>query len=230
MNFTKTLIYTFLGTIFLSSCYKYPDVSIQNEALDMTVTLGDESTNFSQFTTFTFEDTIRLVRIVNGDQVQSDSIVDPSSASYILNQLKLKMEAFGYTYTADTALADLVLISHAIDITSEGSGVDCYNPGYWWGYYPYPGYGWGYPGWGYPSYGYPWYGGCYSYEYFNRRGTLIWELFDKKNFNGSQIESVWVASIIGVLNESGNFNKYTRIDRGINEAFIQSSYLDISSN
>ncbi|MCB0478944.1 MAG: DUF4136 domain-containing protein [Crocinitomicaceae bacterium] len=231
MNVFKTLILTFLGAVVLGSCYKYPDVSIQNEALDMTITIGDDSRDYTQYTYFTFEDTIRLVRIVNGDQVESDSIINPSDASYIMNELRKKMEAYGYTYTTDTALADVVFIAHAMDITSEGSGVDCYNPGYWWGYYPtYPSYGWGYPGWGYPGYGYPWYGGCYSYEYFSRRGTLIWDLFDKKNFNGTQIESIWVGSIIGVLNESGNYNKFTRIDRGINEAFIQSPYLDISSN
>lgn len=226
MRALKTLLFAALIGGFVTSCYKYPDVSITNEQLDMTITIGDKTHDFTQYSTFTIEDTIRLVKIVNGDQVESDSILPASDAAHIVTELRQKMEAYGYVYTADTTGADLVLIAHATDVTSEGSGVDCYNPGYWWGYYP----GWGYPGWGYPGYGYPWYGGCYSYEYFSRRGTVVWELFDLKNFDGSQIEVKWTGSIIGVLNESGNLNKFTRIDRAINEAFIQSPYLDISSN
>lgn len=226
MKVFKFLTMTLLASTVLVSCYKYPDVSVDNEALDMTITLGDDSHDFSQYTYFTYEDTIRLVKIVNGDQIESDSILAPSDANHIMTELRSKMEAHGYTYTADTALADLILVAHAMDVTSEGSGLDCYYPGYWWGYYP-PGWGWG----GYPGYGYPWYGGgCYSYDYFSRKGTVVWDLFDKKNFDGTTLQSVWLGSVIGVLNETGNLNKFTRIDRAINEAFIQSPYLDISSN
>lgn len=226
MKVLKTLTLAILGGIFLNSCYKYPDVSVNNEALDMTITLGDSTHDYTQYTYFTVEDTIRLVKLVNGDQIESDSILPAADAAHIMGELRQKMEAYGYTYTTDTSLVDLVLVAHAMDITQEGSGLDCYYPGYWWGYYP-PGWGWG----GYPGYGYPWYGGgCYSYSYFSRKGTVVWDLFDRKNFDGQTLQSIWVGAVVGVLNESGNLNKFTRIDRGINEAFIQSRYLDISSN
>lgn len=222
MKAIKISVLALIGSFLVSSCYKYPDVSVSNEALDMTVTLADENHDFSQYNYYTVYDTIRLVKIKNGDQVESDSIINPSDAAHILGEIADKMDAYGYTYTADTSLADLVIVAHAMDVTQEGSGLNCYDPGYWWGYYP-PGWGWG----GYPGYGYPWYGGgCYSYSYFSRRGTIIWDLFDIRNFDGQTLNSVWVGAVIGVLNESGNLNKFTRIDRGINEAFIQSPYLD----
>jgi hypothetical protein len=223
-SFKKTILFSSL-LVLLASCYKTPE-DINNDDLDMTITIGDKTRNFTQYNTFTVDDTIKLVKILNGGTVESDSVMGDSDAAYIMNELIKKMNTFGYTYTADTSLADLHIIAHAMDVISEGSGVDCYDPGYWYGY----GGGYYYPGWGYPSYGYPWYGGCYSYSYFNRKGTIIWDLFDRKNHNGTQIEVVWTASIIGVLNESGNLNKYSRIDRGINEAFLQSPYLDKSSN
>ena len=226
MKALKIVFLSGLLSFLATSCYKYPDVSVQNEELDMTVTIGDKNRDFNQYSTFYIQDTIRLVKILNGEQVESDSILPMQDANHITGELRQKMEAYGYVFTADTSMADLIIIAHATDVTSEGTGLNCYYPGYWWGYNP----GWGYPGWGYPGYGYPWYGGCYPYSYFSRRGTVVWELFDRKNFNGSQIEVAWTGSMIGVLNETGNMNKYTRIDRAINEAFIQSPYLDISSN
>lgn len=226
MKTLKISLVSIVSSILLFSCHKYPNVSVDNEALDMTVTIGDEGRNFSQYNTFTISDTIRLVKILNNEQVESDSVLNSNDAAYVVAELRKKMTSYGYTYTADTSAADLHLIAHVVDVTAEGGGVNCHHPGHWWGYYP----GWGYPGWGYPGYGYPWYGGCYSYSFFNRRGTLVWDMFDRKNFDGSQIEVVWTASIVSVLNKDVNTNIYNRIDRGINEAFSQSKYLDKTTN
>ena len=119
MKVLKSLSLLFLGGILLSSCYKYPDVSVNNEALDMTITLGDSTHNFTQYQYFALEDTIRLVRLENGDQIESDSIVDASDAAHIMGELRQKMEAYGYTYTTDTAQADLILVAHAMDVLKK---------------------------------------------------------------------------------------------------------------
>ena len=92
MRALKTLLFAAVVGLVLNSCYKYPDVSITNEQLDMTVTIGDDTEDYTQFSTFTIEDTIRLVKIVNGDQVESDSILNNQDANHITGELRQKME------------------------------------------------------------------------------------------------------------------------------------------
>ena len=85
------------------------------------------------------------------------------------------------------------------------------------GYYPY----------------YPSYGGCYGYEYFNRKGTIIVDMFDLKNFTpgpGAQIHVPWFGAIVAALGENKSSNLNSRLDRGISEMFDQSKYLDITTN
>jgi len=95
---------------------------------------------------------------------------------------------------------------------------------YWysyWGYYP--GWGYWYPGWGgwYP--GYPWYPGYVS-SYST--GSLIVEMLDTEAFV-EQNESpgmVWAGIVNGLLTNS-TANTRARLDKQINQLFVQSTYL-----
>ncbi|MBL0342768.1 MAG: hypothetical protein IPP71_18890 [Bacteroidetes bacterium] len=102
-----------LGSMFillvvsvLSGCY--PDGPGYVEEYDVVYTNHDENFNFSGKRFYAIPDSV--VR-VNGAVLQGDPLefVRPQYGNAIIERLKTNMLAQGYTLTADTSIADLIL-------------------------------------------------------------------------------------------------------------------------
>lgn len=101
--------------------------------------------------------------------------------------------------------------------------------------YPYPSYWW----WGYPSYWDPYYWGSYwvgwdysfpiSYSY--SENSLLGEMVDltARQEKGSKLNVVWNMYINGEVSGYRHFDS-NRMQRGIDQAFYQSRYLNRNTN
>ena len=141
-----------------------------------------------------------------------------------ISELVKNFDARGYERITDTTLPepDVMVVVTAIKIKNyQVYGGYPWYPYWGWGwgwykstnYYGYPGYGWGYPY--YPSY-------VTSYE----TGTVVWDMFDPDNVDEEEeiIYVEWTGAINGVLGSSVSSTE-DRITTGINQAFVQSPYI-----
>ena len=199
----------------LSGCY--PDKIDYVDEYDMASTMYDEKADFSNFTSFHVIDTIMHVT----DDDEDDPNLDRENDEFILNLVRQNMLDLGYTEMTETDSLnrpDLELLVMAM--TSDYYTYYSYWNSYW-GYYP--GWGYWYPGGGYyPGYpGYP--GGGYYNSYST--GTLAIEMLDTKAEVGEEDVRpgvVWVGLVDGLLTSGSSQN---RLDKQINQLFIQSPYL-----
>lgn len=189
--------------ILLQACFPFGPEDIED--FDIVGTFYDENINFSTFTTYAMPDTIAKVEnsSVSSEQGQYDAL--------ILSQVAANMGAAGYTRVDDPDQADLLLT--IVISRGESRLDDTYDYGDYYGD-RYDGYGTG---------GYYYTGSDYQLE----TGTVLMNLANLKDQNGSTRPSIWVGIINGITEQSFT-NTNRRLIELINQAFAQSMYLGTS--
>ncbi len=200
----------------LSGCY--PDKLDYVDEYDLAGTLYDEGADFQSYATFHVVDTV----IHLTEDGKDDPNLNREHDEFILETIRQNMLDYGYTQVASPDSLNRPDVELLVQVTSQ----DFYTYySYWYNYWGwYPGWGWWYPpGWGgwYP--GYPWYPGYIS-SYST--GTLIVEMLDTE-IQPEPLDRpgmVWAGVINGLL--SGNVqNTRARLDKQLNQLFVQSPYL-----
>jgi Domain of unknown function (DUF4136) len=196
--------------LLLFGCSPNPAEDLSAEETDMVITRKDTAYNYQKDSLYAILDFV--LEILPDTIIPSDIQLDRD----MIQEVRDQMAAYGYRET-DTNDLNLNVALVMTKFTIENSGA--VNGGYWFGY---PGY-WnpwfvGYPGtgWYYPGYTY-----VYSYE----TGSVILAMFDWPKRDEQYQVPVWEAGLRGVLSSNPN-NNSTRALWGINQAFVQSPYLD----
>ena len=200
-----------LAVLILScviSCRKTPDTSQLTNKF-VVITNRDPNANFSSFKTYYISDTVAYISNTPG----ADSIIVGAVAASLVNAVKTNMNARHYTPVARTANPDLGLKLTAIKQLNAGV---VYPPGWWGGYWGYPGYCY----WGcYPPY-YP-----YPVAYAYNVGDVILEMIDVKNSGANHnLTRIWIMEAGGVLSSTSQTNVDLSVS-AINQAFTQSPYI-----
>lgn len=187
------------------SCYPG---SVTTTELDSVLTKYDPEFDFGRFQTFHLPDTI----IVIGDP---DREVNNKFDDEILEEVRLNLLALGWSEEEDVDQADVVV---TVEKTRDDLLVG-WNPCCWCGYWCwYPGWPW--PGGGYyPGYGW---GGTIVYSY--PVGTVFITMFDGEDTEDMEVDAPWGASFTGLVVGTDS-QIAARIERAIDQAFEQSSYL-----
>lgn len=197
----------------IASCYPTSgDVFVSD--LDTVTTAFDNKVDFSGNSTYEFADSVIHLDIDG----KGDSTITRSADATIIGAIRSNMSNYGYTEIAPGGTSDIQLIVYVV--TNQNFGVYTSYP-WWnnWGYWP----GWGCcgPGWGW---GYGW-STVYSYQV----GTLVVQMVDEGAANGGDqtVPTYWVAAANGLLQGSGE-SLDKRVKRAIDQAYVQSPYLDVS--
>jgi hypothetical protein len=200
--------------LVLGACY--PGEITDVEQTDVVLTVHRD-TDFSKYSTYSMPDSVVDVCENSGDPECENAIdIDHSYDAEILGQVAAGFESYGYQripidQVDATHLPDVfVLVSvSATERTSVAVWWPWWDWGYWW-----PGWG---PGWG-P--GYP----AVSIKRWEQ-GTLDISMIDPRDVDPDQqvFRVQWEAVLTGVMSSSG-FSTL-RVDRGIEQAFDQSTYL-----
>lgn len=213
---------TYLAAIvfMLSACY--PGGAEYTSDTDIVLTNYNDAYDFGAQKTYFMSDSIQHL-VDDGETVSNTYDKD------ILNALANNFEARGYTRVqpADSTnpgpQPDFSVVITALETTTTTvyGGYPWYGGwggGWYWKkkdtqYYGYPGYGWGYPY--YPTY-------VTSYT----TGTVVWDMFDPDNVDddGEIIYVDWTGAINGLTGSSVSSTK-SRIENNINQAFLQSTYI-----
>lgn len=206
----KTTMGILLGLIGIISCRKTPDYD-QLSSNFVVNTSYDTAINFHNFKTFYISDTIAYY---SSDPNNTDTILYDSVAQQLVGTVLQRMEQYGYTLVGKGSNPDLGLNLGLVKNVSAG----VIYPG-WWDGWP----GWWYPpywGWDYPYY-YPW-----SYVYYITTGSVVLDMVDLKDASDDRkLEVLWNATSAGGLTSNSNSN-LTLAKQALNQAFIQSPYLD----
>jgi len=191
-----------LATTVLMSCEiggaEYTD------EMDIVATTYDVECDFASKGTYSLPS--QVVKIT-GDVNDPPEFLKPIYGDPILAQIRLNMDALGYTEEPISDLVDIQVLPAAWTSTTIVGG---YWGGYYCWYYPYYcGGGWYYPY--YPTYS--------SYT----TGTLVINMVDPKQESGDgNRRLIWTGAMNGLLSGSYEIN---RVKNGIDQAFRQSSYL-----
>ncbi len=206
-----------LGITLLQGCY--PNESISSDQSDIVATGYNDSVDFTSLSTYFMEDTVYPI-VAEDEEAERVKYQDE-----ILSNMATNMANMGYTRLteADTAqVPDVIILLSALQTTNTSVG--------WW--YPYyPGWGWGgYPGWGwggYPGYYPPYYYPPNYYVTSYTTGTLKMEMLNLNDYDiieGDTLARIyWHGALHGVMTSS---NVTNRINKGMNQAFTQSPYLN----
>jgi hypothetical protein len=191
------------------ACRKTPDTSQLTNKF-VVITNRDPTITFSNYKTFTISDTVAYI----SNTPSADSIITGAAAAALVNAVKTNMTSRHYTFVPrSTNNFDLGIKITAIKQLNAGV---VYPPGWWWGYWGYPGYCY----WGcYPPYtGYPI---AYAYNV----GDLIVEMIDVKNAGSNHsLKRIWIQEAGGVLSSTSQTNLDLSV-QAINQAFTQSPYI-----
>ena len=208
-------VFVFLaGILLFTSCEKDPDMSELDS--DFTVyTQYDEAANFASASTYYLPDSI----LTTGSGMKAVYWKDDNAQS-LLAQVASEMALRGYVRTEEKAEADLGLQLTYVESTTQVSG--------WVG-----GSGWGWDSWWYPGFWGPYYGMGWSYgfpvSYSYSTGSMVMEMVDLRNTPADTTEQVqlpviWQAVSSGLLSSNAHLN-LTLVERAIDQAFTQSSYI-----
>jgi hypothetical protein len=204
----------------LGACYPGDISSVEETDVVLTVHSGND---FSGYSTYAMPDTVIDV-CENADDPECDNAldIDHSYDTEILAQISSRMQSYGYQRVPidqvnESNLPDLFMIV-TVSATERTSATVWWPWWGWGGWWP----GWG-PGWG-P--GYP----AVSVTRWNQ-GTLEMTLIDPLDTDpDQQIFNVqWDGTLSGVLSRADAPIDTNRIDRGIQQAFDQSAYLDTTN-
>jgi Domain of unknown function (DUF4136) len=203
-NVFHILMLLFLATS-MAGCY--PDGPDSIDEYDIVYTNYDDQFVFSGKPTYAMPDSV--VKITGAASTgEPIEFVNQTYGKIICDRIKSNMASRGYTLVNNPSQADLVLFPSALEVTNITYYYD------YWGYY----YGWYYPGGGYY---YPYYPTVTTYT----TGSLIMTIADIKNVNPSgKNKVVWLGIINGLL-EGSSTDFPGRINKSIDQAFTQSTYL-----
>jgi len=204
----KTTFFIFV-TALMVSCYPSGPETV--DELDLVLTTHEAAFNFGAANTFALPSKIPEItgNIVAGDPPE---FLNDAQAKQVLDRIRQNMIARGYTEVQTNA--DLVIPVAVMSTTTL-----VYYCDYWWNYWGW----WGY----YPIY--PGYGGCYypsGYAYTT--GTVLISMIDDAHEDGkpeTAVNGVWAAAINGLLDGS-DASTSARVDKGIDQAFAQSVYIN----
>lgn len=199
------------AALLLAGCY--PGGAETVEDLDSVTTQHDPSASFSTLRTYALPDTIQEVASTGGQPLPMDHSYD----TRILARVEANLDAIGLRRVdpaTETADVDVLVTFTATRYTE---------------YTSYPFYDvW--PGWdGFDGYDASWgiaYPGSSGSATVLDAGSLRMEMLDQRTANPStrQLTAIWTASVDGVL-AGDNASIVQRIEKGIDQAFAQSSYL-----
>lgn len=186
---------SFTLSLLLTSCYPGGDITVSET--DVVTTFRNEEADFATKQTYAMPDSVTV--IADEDEPAE---VDPEVEQTILSAIERNMELSGFDLITTPDQADVLVVPMATSNRWVGGG--CYPP-YWdWWYY--------YPGW------------CYPYYYTYKTGTLFIIMVDPEHAEDDSIENaLWVSAINGMLSSSSE--TAVRVDRDIDQAFVQSPYL-----
>jgi hypothetical protein len=233
--FSRLMAIGVVLSLLMTACYNYDDETTVDD-LDITLTYYDTSFNFQQYTTFAIRDSVGLIEDNMSDSDEADFYKPGGASDQVRDMVIEQFTSLGYTQVENDDDFDfgINLVVAIVNNTYTA------YPGWWYGYYDYYYYYWG--GW-YPYYPYyPW-GGYYSYTY--QSGTILIEMADGQSIRDyrawadgkteNEIENAdpddvpdvyfrWQGLINGV---AGTYTTYdgSRVEKGIDEAFAQSPYL-----
>lgn len=213
----KTLIkFAFISGLAIALTGCYPGGVETTTDTDLVYTNYDPEYNFAGVQTYYIGDTIRHF-------VDEGDTPDTKYDSEILNDIKSNLDALGWQeFNLNDTIAgskpDIVVVTSILVTTTY----DIY-------YYPYWGYGWYWKATGnmdYYNYGwyYPWYGTSYVTSYTT--GTIAMIMYDPDMVDDeNQLIKLNWAGILNGLAGSSAADAIPRIERGIDQAFLQSPYL-----
>lgn len=182
------------------------------DELDLVYTNHDANFDYKSRTTFSLPDSI--VKITGDrltDTTKDVTFLDNVYAAPILASIRSNMISRGWKEVKKDENPDVVLLP---SVTTTTNIYYYYSYYYYWGwYYPYYPYG----GWYYPYYPTT----VTSY----RTGSLFIQMSSPKTLTPTdQVPVVWTAIFNGML-EGGTSYVTSRVQSSINQAFIQSPYL-----
>ncbi len=203
--------------LVLGACYPGDISSVEETDVVLTIHNGND---FSGFSTYAMPDTVIDV-CENSDDPECENAldIDHSYDDQILAQVAARMQGYGYQripidQVDENNLPDLFMLVTVSATERTSASV-------WW-----PWWGWGgwWPGWG------PGWGPGYPVVSVTRwdQGTLEMTLVDPTDTDPDQeiFNVQWDAILTGVLSTRDGPINTGRIDRGIQQAFDQSTYLN----
>jgi Domain of unknown function (DUF4136) len=204
MKILKVLSLTAI-VFLLTQCY--PEGPEYIDELDLVYSNYDPATDFTAKQTYAIPDKIMKIDddlISGGDP----NFVKDTYAKPMLDKIKQNMSDYGWTLVSKDANPDVLLAPVAYELTTTYY----YGGGYW---------DWWYGGW------YGWY---YPYPVTTSytTGSLVVTMLDPNNLSPDEkMRAVWSFVVNGLL--EGTSAEFTaRFTKGINQAYIQSPYLNIS--
>ena len=202
------LLLTGLFAQFMVSCY--PEGADKIQDYDVAMTNYDKNANFGAFTTFATADTI----VYFSDDKQAT--LSHQFDEQIVKLVTKNFENRGYTLVDTTENPSFVVTISAFSNVNYAYYIDnWYNN---WSWY----WGW----WGGPfSPYYPWYPvSVYSY----RTGSVAIDMISTTARADGKVNVVWTGIADGLLQGSSSFI-LNRLDKQINQCFVQSPYLSKST-
>lgn len=210
-GFLKITILAAAVSAVAVSCHKVPS-TIDRDGEYLVYTAGDETTDFTKFTTYNIPDSILVVGESPRPQYSRGSF-----AQDIVAQYKTCMEKAGYVY-ADRESADIgIQVTYVVDTDNY---VYYVSDPYWW--MDYPGYWWPSSYWG------GWYGWSYAHpvSYSFSTNTLMTEMMDLTSASeeDESLQVIW-SSFINGAQGSNLYNDKLKLEKAVAQSFSQSSYI-----
>ena len=196
------------------SCQKEPSTSGLHEDY-LVYTDYDQQADFSDVETFYLPDSILVIG--NADKTEYWKDAD---AQEIIGTVADLMESRNFVRTDDKETAQTGLQISYVERVTYFVG---YDYPYWWWYYPYywaPGYWGDWLGWHYP----------YQVYYGYTAGSMLIEMVDltADRQSNRKLPVIWDSFIGGLLTSSHKVNMQRTLD-AVNQAFMQSPYLETNS-
>jgi len=204
-RFRLTALCLIMGLLF--GCY--PDGPEYVNDLDLVVTRHDKTFAFQEAKTYAIPDFLVKItgNLAKGEEVE---VIDNAYAALIIDAVKSNMEFYGWE-EANVYEADVVIFPTAMSSTTLVWYYDWY---YWDWYYPTDSWGWYYP--------YDIYGGSYT------SGSVFLQMtYQDGQTAANNLPVPWAAVLNGLL-EGDRSAVDTRIEKGIDQAFKQSPFLDLN--
>lgn len=207
MTRSGTFVLAIASALLFAGCY--PDGPEYIDEYDLVYTNYSPTYDFKAQTTYALPDSVVLIT-GNLEEGEAPEMVNTVYANEILSKIRQNMNDYGWTEVDEADDPDVTILPSAVSSTT----VSVWYPSYYWGwYYPYWGYGWYYPGYYPPT--------ISSYT----TGSIFLQMIDRGEISGSENMPVeWVCIVNGLL-EGSTSGLITRIDRSIDQAFAQSTYL-----
>ena len=215
MNVKKLRYFAFaLIAVAFCACQKEPSTSDLHRDY-LVYTAHDTDTDFAAIDTYYVPDSILVIG--NSDKTEYWKDAD---AQEIIGTVADLMESRNFVRTDDKETAQTGLQISYVERVTYFVG---YDYPYWWWYYPYywaPGYWGDWLGWHYP----------YQVYYGYTAGSMLIEMVDltADRQSNRKLPVIWDSFIGGLLTSSHKVNMQRTLD-AVNQAFMQSPYLETNS-